>query len=449
MCGVLQELDLYDEAIEAGETGVRLSPDNIFGVYNLARAFGKLELWEKEVQHYERCIELDPLFYKARLNKALTLVKLHRYDQAEQASREAIELSPEDVKAVDCLAFQGKYDEAISCFYDAIKLEPDRADTHNNLSHVLLTKEYFSTGWKEYEYGLRTKARGPIEESDIPEWQGESLNGRLIYLVGEQGVGDQILFSSMIPELISQNATVIFECDERLIPLYKNTIPELIATPLGNRQPVSELLNSDRKVDYRIPIGSLCKFLRQSVDSFTPSKRFLEPDPALTERYKKNYQKLGKGPVIGISWKSHTPGFFLNKSVEIDQWKSILTLPDVVFVSLQYGDVDEDIARVKKEFGVDIYVDPNVSALNSIEQCAAQVSAVDLVISTSNATVHVAGGCGVEAWVMLAHVPLWHWFLERDKSLWYESLQLFRQGPEGSWQDIINLVADKLKTKFI
>ena len=99
---------------------------------------------------------------------------------------------------------------------------------------------------------------------------------------------------------------------------------------------------------------------------------------------------------------------------------------------------------IKENFGIDIFVDPDVSVLNSLEQSAAQVSAVDLVISISNATVHMSAACGTKTWMLLSEHSLWHWFLNREDSLWYKHIKKFRPNKDQTIEATIELVSKEL-----
>ncbi len=451
-CGVLQEMGKFDKAVEAGMRSIKIAPDNLQAVYNLARAYGRQENWDKAIKLYDRCIELGPDFINGYINKGWNHIKNHQYAEAESILLKALEIDPGNSEVFDNLALtlasQGRYDTAIDYHNKSIALNPDNPEAHTNLGFALLINEDFRAGWGKYEYGLKTSVRGPVKPSPITLWTGQSLENRLIYVAGEQGIGEQIMFSTMLPDLVSQKASVIYECDDRLIPLFNRAMPEIMTTPRSAPKTISEIINSDKQADFRIAVGSLGQFLRPTTADFKIQTNTLEPDPDLSRLYRQKYQNLGAGPVIGISWQSRNPGFHVEKSTDLEFWQPILSQSEFTFVSLQYGDVDADIAWAKDKIGAAIYVDPEVNALDSLEQSAAQISAVDLVISISNATVHIAGACGVKTWVILGEVSLWHWFRNHNYSLWYDSLELFRQSSEMNQQQLMNKIADKLSSEF-
>ena len=151
--------------------------------------------------------------------------------------------------------------------------------------------------------------------------------------------------------------------------------------------------------------------------------------------------------IIGISWKSenHVVGSF--KSVTLEKWAAIFTVPDTFFVCLQYGAVKDELVNLKRVLEIDIFHDPEIDPYLSPDQSTAQIAAMDLVISTSNTTVHFAGALSVPVWTMAPQGPgaLWYWFSGRDTSPWYPSMRIFRQSRAGDWSDVVTNIAERLQ----
>ncbi len=455
LCGALQEIERQEEAVEAGLHGIRHLPDLPQSYYNLARALDGVEKWEEATNYYLECIDRDPAFAKGYVNFSRCLIKMKDTKGAEAYAIKAIELAPDDFEAHtnygSAKLGQGEFADAIRAFRKAISLNSEAIIAHNNLGHALLALGDFQGGWKEYEYGIVFGERGPLIATPAAEWRGEPLEGRTIHVSGEQGVGEHIMFATMLPDLISRGANVIYECDERLAAMFERSNDDYEVV-IQSYPPAQRLMASD--IDFRVLAGSLGQWLRTSQTDFVPSEKFLTADPELTRQYRDRYRALGDQTgegksddrIIGISWKSNSPNHALDKNIPIQLWRPILQTPGCKFVSLQYGEVAEDLAWARDSLGVDVHVDHDVSALNSLEQNAAQVSAVDLVVSISNATVHIAGACGIPTWALLGHPPLWHWFLEREDTLWYESVKLYRQKIQGEWDPLLQGIAEKLRT---
>jgi ADP-heptose:LPS heptosyltransferase len=116
----------------------------------------------------------------------------------------------------------------------------------------------------------------------------------------------------------------------------------------------------------------------------------------------------------------------------------------VRFVNLQYGDCAADLATVRQRLGIEILHDDAIDPLSDMDGFAAQVAAMDLVVSIDNSTVHLAGALGKPTWVLLPYVPDWRWLLDRDDSPWYGSVKLYRQCEDRNWEPVLQRVAQDM-----
>ena len=163
----------------------------------------------------------------------------------------------------------------------------------------------------------------------------------------------------------------------------------------------------------------------------------------LRQQYKADQDPL----LVGLAWHSKGPDSGPRKSIALMDLKPILEVPGIKFVNLQYGDTSQQRTQVKAEIGIDIFHDEDVDQMRDIDLFAAQTKAMDLVVTISNTTAHMAGGLGVSTMLMLSQVPIWYWMMDRDDNPWYPSLKLFRQTDGANWTDVIERVACDLKAQ--
>ena len=116
---------------------------------------------------------------------------------------------------------------------------------------------------------------------------------------------------------------------------------------------------------------------------------------------------------------------------------------------MQYGDIKPELEHFQSETGFRIHHDHEIDSLRNLDDFGAQVSALDLVISTSNTTVHIAGALGKRTWALLPYMPDWRWMLNRKKSLWYPRTTLFRQNTIGNWSDVFQQVGSELEQYIV
>ena len=129
----------------------------------------------------------------------------------------------------------------------------------------------------------------------------------------------------------------------------------------------------------------------------------------------------------------------------MENWTPILSQPDCFFVNLQYGDIEQEIGEYYSSTGILIYTDQEINPLTNLDDFAAQISALDLVISISNTTVHMSGALGKKVWTLLPYVPDWRWMLKREDTPWYPTMKLFRQSQMNDWRDVFQRVSLALK----
>lgn len=393
----------------------------------------------ESIQAFNQALEIQPQFVGAYYNKGNALQEQGRLEESIEAYQQAIEIQPDYANAYNNLGLvlleQGRLEESIQAYQKSIEIQPDSAEAHNNLGQILLLSGDFYRGWKEYEW--RLKCDDVISTKRIfpqPAWDGTNLNGKSILIWTRQGIGDEVMFVSMLDNLRQMSANIIVECTERLVPLFQRSFPDTQFV-LQKNPPSLQLLNPD--IDYQIPIGSLGQWLRTDGDSFKQSKQpYLTACTNRSAKIKKRYQKLAAGKLlVGISWKSTgiNQRRALLKSTMLEDWISILSQQDCCFINLQYGDIKEELEQFQQQTNLMIYQGEEIDSLQNLDDFAAQVSALDLVISTSNTTVHMAGALGKQVWTLLPYIPDWRWMLDREDTPWYPSMRLFRQNETRDW----------------
>jgi len=441
------ELDRLEEAVKAAQKAADLLPDLAEAHYNLASVYMSAKDYVASEAAFNRALELKPDYLDALTNLVFCLIDSRQPEKAEEAARRAIAMAPDDASANNSMGLvflrQGKSLEALPYLEKALLARPDDEIATSNLACQYLTLGRLSEGWPLFEkmrkHGMR---HGRIFEDGrgISEWHGDDLSGQRILVSGEQGIGEQILFAGMLPDLERNGAQVTYVCDPRLVPLMSRSLPSMSFKPFGEWS-----LDDPTDFDQYIPAGSLGQFLRPTISDFALQHPFLVADPDLTEELHKKYREGSTRKVIGISWRSASIIVGLDKSVPLDLWGPVFDTPDCRFVSLQYGDPREDVASAHDRHGVDIIIDPDVDALKSIEQCAAQVAACDMVVSISNASLHIAGALGVDSHAIIGRDPNWYWALGDARSAWYPDVRIHRQAVEEPWSDVLARVGQAIK----
>ena len=438
-----------DDAIEAYQQAIQIQPNQGEAYYNLGNALHRQEKLEEAIEAYQQAIRIQPNYVDAYNNLGVVLIDHEKLRESVQIYQKTLEIQPNYADAYNylgnALREQGKLEESIRIFQKATYIQPNHAEAHNNLAMTLLLKGDFKNGWKQYEW-RRQCDNFPFEKRDFsqPFWEGTDPKDKSILVWTEQGIGDEIMFSSILPDLLNRNANVIVESDTRMVSLFQRSFPKIRFIPRQN-PPNSQLLNTT--VDYQTPIGSLGKWFRTDKNSFILNRNtYLRACPKKTSEIRKKYQELAKEKIlIGISWKStginqRQTYSKKKKSTLLEHWQPVLAQRNYYFINLQYGNVKQELNEFQKHNNLKIHQDEEIDSLSSLDDFAAQISALDLVISTSNTTVHLAGALGKQVWTLLPHIPDWRWTLEREDTLWYPKMRLFRQHRIGDWSDVFQQV---------
>ena len=379
-----------------------------------------------------------------------------RLDEARATFEHAISADPSFVRGYAGLAkiyeHRGEFDVAVELLQKALSLDPGSAETIFKLSYCYLVAGRFAEGWRDYEYRFAAGAKLQVKRAAPPPyWEGEDLAGKTILIWTEQGIGDQILYSSMIPDIIARAGKCIIECKDRLTPVYARSFPQATVTTYHSQ---AETATPPEGIDFQTPVASLGRFLRTDFAQFPRATRFMKADPARTAALRARYRAINPGAlIVGLSWRSNNGEIGEIKSTNLALWSEVLKVPGVTFINLQYGDCTEELNGIRRTMNVDIVADSEIDPLKNMDDFFAQAAAMDLVISTSNTTVHVAGSLGVPTWLLLLSSPadLWYWFRERTDSPWYASVRILRQellhesaDPGSRWRDGLLRIANEL-----
>jgi len=443
----LSENGDFEESEAAYGQSLALAPNEPGVLKNLGNVLKKQNKLEGARDAYRKSLELRPGNADTQYNLATVLEDQGDLEGAEDACRKASEMTPDRAIIFRSLArvllCQGKQEESFAAVERALEIGPKH---HRSLE--MLGEHYFLQGrlaeaWENYE--VREWDRHNEENRsgafDQPIWAGQPLDGKSVMVWGELGVGDEVMFSSMVPDLQAAGAGVVLECDPRLKALFERSFPDVRC--LARRHGV--LPEDMDGIDYQISGGSLGRWLRSDFSAFPDRASFLVADEDHRDQLRQKYLTGSDNLLVGIAWGSANPNIGGNKSMPLETLAPLAAKPDIRLVNLQYGDTLDERKEFEEKTGVLIIDDPEVDQLADLDAFAAQIDAMDLVISISNTTVHLAGALGKPTWMMLPVMPMWRWMTDRDYSPWYSSVRLFRQTERGQWAGVIDEIMAAFK----
>ncbi len=469
LSGVLKEQNRLEEAGDCSRRALDCRPDLAEAHSNFAAVLVKMERFPEAEAEALRALELSPSLAEAHANLTVVRLEQKRLDEAAACARRAIELKPEIPEAHsslgDVFAKQERAEEALACyrralelkphgaelhnkfgfglqrlgrfsealerFEEAVRLSPGLADAHINRAMAWLQAGDFERGWTEYEW--RRKGREFSKRTlPRPRWDGAPIPDRTILLHAEQGLGDTVQFARYIPLVkAASGATVVLECQPRLIPLLETIEGVDRIVPAGLPLP---------DFDVHAPLLSLPGILKTRPETVPARVPYLRIPPDRVERAR---ERLGAGDRfrIGLAWAGN-PKHQRDRarSIPLAALAQLAPVPDTAFFGLQRGPGAEQLKGLPAGFEV---IDLEQES-GDIVDTAAAIQNLDLVISIDSLIGHLAGALGKAVWILLETAPDWRWQLGTDHSAWYPTARLFRQSRRGDWGEVVERVADQL-----
>lgn len=376
----------------------------------------------------------------------LGMLKAGQYESSLIEFDQAIQGAPEMVDAWCnvgvALQFLGRLEESEAKLRHAIELRPDSATARLNLAMTLLLNQQFAEGWDEYEHRWQTPSFGNQPVGIVAmasNWEGQALSGKTILVYGEQGIGDEVMFHSCMPDLIAKAGQVLISCEPRLVTILRRSFPEAIVFE-ADRMAKPDWRNQVGKIDFQTAVGSLPRWFRRDIDSFQRAGSYLTVDQLLSE-YWQNTTSSDR-PKIGISWRGGVGQDRELRSTELRTWEPLLKSINANWISLQYGNHRDELKETVQRSGVEIQNYQRLDPLSDLDDYMAMISSLDLVISVDNSTVHFAGPLGVPTIALLAYPSKshWRWGGAGKDTPWYRSVELFRKQASGSWKETMSEV---------
>jgi tetratricopeptide (TPR) repeat protein len=405
---------------------------------------------DEAVRCYQRALALNPQLAEAHYNLGNTLQSQARMVEAAASFERALALRPEYAEAhynLGCvLQSLGRLDEALESIGRAIEIKPDYSQACFGQALAQLQNGDFANGWRNYESRWESPDHStPWRPYPQPLWNGETLaRGRLL-LWGEQGIGDEIMFAGLIPQAIRTGNRIVLDGDPRLGPLFARSFPGIEVTcGLGTATDADAASGHSGPpgIAVHLPTGSLPGLFRTFESSFASTKPpYLKADPPQRERFRARYADGRR--LVGLAWHTSNQKTGRKRSVDLSLLAPLFALPNIRWIGLQYGDLDslEDQAA---SANAPILIDRTVDQLADIDLFAAQVAAMDQVVTIDNSTAHLAGAMGVSVWLLAPFAADWRWLRTRDDSPWYPTMRLFRQPSPGDWHPVVESVRNAL-----
>ncbi len=481
-------------ALGAYEAALSRAPDDPDILARLADLAGRMAMAEVAYSLWTRVMARDPGRIQAMEGKARALRNLGRFEEAINVLRQAISASPEDPRLWNSLGVTVTQDSqaqvALTFFNEALRLDSRYAVAAYNRGNawfdlggleaagadfdlarkfsrnqaeitqiefakatLLLARGELMAGWDAYETRLSHHWPASVRfEAPGRRWTpSEPLAERHLLVFGEQGLGDEIMFANLLPEVreaLGPKGQLSLAVEPRLIELFRRSFPRASVTAYETSVSGSRRLRTvaslprERAVDVWAPMGSLPRAFRRSVEAFPKSGGHLRADRKRVAFWR---DWLGPGPpAVGVTWRSgKVAGERRRHYPPLDLWSPLVAVEGVRFVNLQYGECADDLARLSAQSGRPILQAPGLDLRENIDDLAALCVALDLIVSVSNATGALAGACGLPV-VLLSPPASWP-RLGVEIHPWFPSARVLTAQAFGDWDSAMIQAAESVR----
>ena len=445
---------------------LNINSEEVFGLNILGLLYIKKDQILKAISVFKKAILLNPQYSDSYNNLGKCYIDLEELSLAYLNFKKSYKINPNSdlplINIANILSLKDKNRLAIKFYEKAKKINPKNqqineniiicnirlknfewvekkilslenlSNTNDNLilsySYLLLNRKEFEKGFSYFDARLKSDefSKKNKYHFNIIKKLDKNLNlknDKKTLIVKEQGVGDEILFSSMYNDIIKNNFSKIqIECDKRLLEIFKRSFNKNIFVPFGH---YSSSAKDIQEFDNVIYAGSLTKYFRKSETDFN-YKPYIKSLDELDKKFKSILGNFNVKKKIGISWKSVFNIYGGLKSLELNDFKQLFS-QDRVFINLQYGDSIKEVNELKKS-GLDLYNFNNIDLFNDFDSLISILKNLDVFVTVSNSTAHFAGALGIPTILICPKQSstYYYWDYENGKTPWYESISIIK-----------------------
>lgn len=336
----------------------------------------------------------------------------------------------------------GRFAESEKIANTILEHYPDYVRAQGNLGFCQLARGDWAQGWKGYRHSIGEQWRQKMQFTDEPEWDGTP--GKTVVLYGEQGLGDEINFASMIPDAQVICHQLIVECSPRLQGLFRRSFPGVKVYGTRQVKPAKWDPQDVEAIEASLPLGQAGEYFRTSVEDF-PGHPYLIPCPNRTAMWAGLWKGKCK-PVIGLAWTGGLPhSNARNRKIRLEDFIPLFNAVDAHYVCLQYKDAQAEIDAFKAKYSVDIEQYPYGTLTQDYDDTAALVASLDYVLCIQTAVGHTAAALGVPVTVLIPKATTWRYGTHQESIPWYDSMRCLHQSGDG-WRTEIERATAQIRT---
>ena len=432
---VNSELKNYKKAEKIFKDLIKRNRNLAEAFYNLGILYQKIKKFDLSIEFFEKAITQNNKNYQFFNSVGVSYQKVFNYEKAKIAFNNALSLNDQSEKAYYNLGLlkhkSGFFKEAINYYDHALKLTPNDTDILFNKSLCFLENGNFKEGINLFKWRLggKYKDNSLIKLKDI--------KGKKVLITCDQGLGDTILLSRFLKLLLDFKTDVSLAVSFAMVDLMKC---------IDSRIKIISATDNILEYDYNISLGDLLNIFNVQEKNIPRYKNYINISKKYIDKWSRKIDKNKFN--IGVVWQGtkNTP-IDEGRSIELKYFENISKIQNVQLISLQKNEGIEQISDFQKKNSImnfDSELDVNVKFLDT----AGLMKNLDLLICSDTSVPHLAGSLGVKVWLLVQKYPYWYWTSKNNKSMWYDSIKIYKQSKLNSWTSVFNKIENDLKREF-
>ncbi|MBL8702186.1 MAG: tetratricopeptide repeat protein [Alphaproteobacteria bacterium] len=435
------------EALDSFERWAAIAPADAAAHNAVGLALQKLRRFDAAVVAHFRALELAPRDGGIMLNLGAALDQSGKIAEAEAILKHAAAVPEKAASAsinLGALRLRHHADVAgaLAHYEAALAREPELQPARLACGMLHLMRGDFARGFDLLDARFTTAPGGQgIRMPGFlrPRWQGEPLVGKTLLIWHEHNLAADIMALHALPAAIERAAHVIVQTDARLLPLVRRMVPPAVDVIADDPRALVERFGAT--IDLHAPSGDLVRHLYRSLDAVPARNGWLAADHKRVAEFRARYAAHGPGPIVGLAWRGDPLGDPIHPLPPLEAWQGLLAEPDSVFISLEPLSAGAELQSARLTSAATLVADADLDPEGDLDDLAARISALDLVIGLDSQATRLAAALGVETWLILPPVPGWVWFSGRSDSPWSKRIRVFNAARPGDWEPTIAAVA--------
>ncbi len=444
----------YEDSIHYLLEGLNVDEKNISILNSLGEVYFELKNLEKSEKYYTKALEINPDSHRSLNNLAGFYLETNNSEKALKLYKKALRISPNEPTILENISkAYFSLNESLTAkelTKKALKIRSS-ASGKKMMSYIYFKDKKFTKAWKFFD--------GRLEDDNFI-YKNNSYNlikNKLLHqrkidpkkqllIIREQGVGDEILYSSMYKNILENFENTFIETDERLIDLFVNSFGKNFTKNFIKLGHFSKNELRFKKIDQVLYSGSLGYYFRNNINDF-PKKGYLKVEKDRLFKTRERLLVFKKKFKVGISWKSLNTQYAEQKSLSLDNFLYLFKLKNIDFLNLQYGNVIKEIQNFNSKYSVKLEVLSEIDLFNDFLSIASLLKNLDLFITVSNSTAHLAGALNVKTILIkpFNHATFFYWDQNTNKTPWYPSIDLVDGNIISDKNKFIELIYSKIE----